>query len=105
MGIEPETPMDQLPMSYFLDQNYPNPFNPVTSITYNIEDATNVTIRIYDLLGHRVKTLVNEKKNPGSYLTLWDGLDQSGAKVASGFYICRLETDRFTATKKMLLLK
>ena len=97
--------INQSPHTFNLYNNYPNPFNPVTSITYNIEDATNVTIRIYDLLGHRVKTLVNEKKNPGSYLTLWDGLDQSGAKVASGFYICRLETDRFTATKKMLLLK
>ena len=96
---------DQVPMVYSLRQNHPNPFNPVTHISYDILEATNVTIRIYDLLGQSVKTLVNERKDIGSYATYWNGMDQSGAKVASGVYIYRFETDRFTATKKMLLLK
>ncbi|MCH7763402.1 MAG: T9SS type A sorting domain-containing protein [Candidatus Marinimicrobia bacterium] len=101
-----DEPIDQVvPMTYSLRQNYPNPFNPVTRISYDIIEATNVTIRIYDLLGHSVKTLVNERKDVGFYTTLWNGLDQSGSKVASGVYFYRLETERFTATKKMLLLK
>ncbi|MCH7733046.1 MAG: T9SS type A sorting domain-containing protein [Candidatus Marinimicrobia bacterium] len=100
-----DKPSDQVPMTYSLRQNYPNPFNPVTRISYDIIEATNVTIRIYDLLGHSVKTLVNERKDVGFYTTLWNGLDQSGSKVASGVYFYRLETERFTATKKMLLLK
>jgi len=96
---------DQVPMVYSLRQNHPNPFNPVTRISYDIIEPTNVTIRIYDLLGQSVKTLVNERKDVGFYTTLWNGLDQSGAMVASGVYIYRFETERFTATKKMLLLK
>jgi len=92
-------------MAYSLRQNYPNPFNPVTHISYDIIEATNVTIRIYDLLGRSVKTLVNERKDVGTYTTLWNGLDQNGSKVASGVYIYRLETERFNTTKKMLLLK
>ena len=100
-----DIPFDQVPMVYSLRQNYPNPFNPVTRISYDIIEPTNVTIRIYDLLGQSVKTLVNERKDVGFYTTLWNGLDQSGATVASGVYIYRFETERFTATKKMLLLK
>jgi hypothetical protein len=100
-----DIPFDQVPMVYSLRQNYPNPFNPVTRISYDIIESTNVTIRIYDLLGQSVKTLVNERKDVGFYTTLWNGLDQSGATVASGVYIYRFETERFTATKKMLLLK
>ena len=100
-----DVPFDQVPMVYSLRQNYPNPFNPVTRISYDIIEPTNVTIRIYDLLGQSVKTLVNERKDVGFYTTLWNGLDQSGATVASGVYIYRFETERFTATKKMLLLK
>ena len=100
-----DVPFDQVPMVYSLRQNHPNPFNPVTHISYDIIEPTKVTIRIYDLLGQSVKTLVNERKDVGFYTTLWNGLDQSGATVASGVYIYRFETERFTATKKMLLLK
>lgn len=95
----------EVPMTYSLRQNYPNPFNPVTHISYDILEATNVTIQIYDLLGQIVNTLVNERKEPGVYVTRWNGLDQSGSKVANGVYIYRLATERFTETRKMLLLK
>ena len=98
-------PNNQVPTLYSLRQNYPNPFNPSTSISYDILDAANVTIRIYDLLGRNVKTLVNEYKNAGSYVAVWNGLDQSGARVTSGVYIYQLETEKFTDTRKMLLLK
>ena len=105
VGVDPSHDIRQVPKEFKLLQNYPNPFNPVTRISYDIIEATNVTIRIYDLLGHSVKTLVNERKDVGFYTTLWNGLDQNGSKVASGVYFYRLETERFTATKKMLLLK
>lgn len=95
----------EVPMTYSLRQNYPNPFNPITHISYDILEATNVTIQIYDLLGQIVNTLVNERKEPGVYVTRWDGLDQSGSKVANGVYFYRLATGRFTETRKMLLLK
>jgi len=105
LGVEGVGESFEVPMTYSLRQNYPNPFNPVTHISYDIIEATNVTIQIYDLLGHNVKTLVNERKDVGFYTTIWNGLDHNGSKVASGVYIYRLETERFTATKKMLLLK
>ena len=95
----------EVPETYSLRQNYPNPFNPVTHISYDILEATNVTIQIYDLLGQIVNTLVNERKEPGVYVTRWNGLDQSGSKVANGVYIYRLKTERFTENRKMLLLK
>jgi hypothetical protein len=95
----------EVPKTYSLRQNYPNPFNPVTHISYDILEATNVTIQIYDLLGQIVNTLVNERKEPGAYVIRWNGLDQSGSKVANGVYIYRLKTERFTENRKMLLLK
>ncbi len=95
----------EVPKTYSLRQNYPNPFNPVTHISYDILEATNVTIQIYDLLGKMVNTLVNERKEPGVYVTRWNGLDQSGSKVANGVYIYRLKTERFIENRKMLLLK
>jgi hypothetical protein len=94
-----------IPETYSLRQNYPNPFNPITHISYDILEATNVTIQIYDLLGQIVNTLVNERKEPGVYVARWNGLDQSGSKVANGVYIYRLKTERFTEDRKMLLLK
>jgi len=100
LGVEGVGESFEVPMTYSLRQNYPNPFNPVTHISYDIIEATNVTIQIYDLLGHNVKTLVNERKDVGFYTTIWNGLDHNGSKVASGVYIYRLETERFTATKK-----
>jgi hypothetical protein len=95
----------EVPKTYSLRQNYPNPFNPDTNISYDILEATNVTIQIYDLLGQIVNTLVNERKEPGVYVTRWNGLDQSGSKVANGVYIYRLKTERFIENRKMLLLK
>ncbi|MBN4081072.1 T9SS type A sorting domain-containing protein [Caldithrix abyssi] len=95
----------QVPATYSLHQNYPNPFNPTTSISFDIYEPTFVSIRIYDLAGRSVRTLVNQQKSAGSYVTLWNGLDQSGTKVTSGIYIYRLETEKSTETKKMILLK
>ena len=98
-------PLDQVPSAYSLKQNYPNPFNPVTSISYDIPEAATVTLRVYDLLGRDVRTLVNQQQAPGSYIAIWNGTDNSGAEIATGVYIYRLEAGQFISAKKMILLK
>jgi hypothetical protein len=95
-----------LPEKFSLSQNYPNPFNPVTTINYEIpnvgQDAvlTSVKLTIYNLLGEEVATIVNEQKPPGRYQVKFDG-----SNLSSGLYIYRIETDNFTFSRKMLLLK
>jgi hypothetical protein len=90
------------PTAYELEQNYPNPFNPTTKIRYTIPVGTRhaVSLRVYDVLGREVTTLVNEVKQPGVYAVQWN----AGA-VASGVYFYRLSAGGFVATKKMLVLK
>jgi len=93
------------PAAFTLSQNYPNPFNPVTKIKYNLVNATDVKLTIYDLLGHEVKTLVNNRQSAGSYTIQWNGTNNAGNKVASGMYFYQLETPEFNNTNKMMLLK
>jgi subtilisin-like proprotein convertase family protein len=88
------------PFEYTLDQNYPNPFNPVTTIAYSIGSKGPVTLEIYDLLGRRVATLVNEEKPPGQYRASFDA-----RAVASGTYFYRLTSRDFVQVRKMLLLR
>ncbi len=94
-----------LPEGYALDQNYPNPFNPSTTISYSLPAATHVTLEIYNVIGQRVITLVNETKGAGQWEVEWHSTDQSGNPVASGVYFYRLTTSDLTLSKKMLLLK
>ena len=89
-----------IPDTYTLTQNYPNPFNPVTKINFDIPKQGLVSLRIYDVLGREVRTLVNEFKAPGSY-----SVDFNGADLSSGVYFYRLESNGFTDIKKMLLIK
>ena len=98
---------NSLPMEYNLSQNYPNPFNPTTVINYSVPEATFVTIKVYDLLGREVKTLVNEDKVAGNY-----SMQFNGSNLASGIYFYRMEADPstgsgqgFMQTKKLVLLK
>ena len=74
-----------VPMTCSLDQNYPNPFNPSSRIRYQISQMSDVTLAVYDLLGHEVALLVNERKDPGTYLVSFEG-----EALASGVYFCRL---------------
>ncbi len=97
--------MTVIPISFELYQNYPNPFNPVTKIKYGIPYLGNknqalVELKIYDILGNEVLTLVNEQKSPGSYETVFDGSD-----ISSGVYFYKLRCNSFTAIKKMVLTK
>jgi len=88
------------PASFSLHQNYPNPFNPVTKITYEIPEKGFVMLRIYDILGREIKTLVNEVKSKGTY-----SVDYYAEGIPSGIYLYRLECNNFISTKKMILIK
>ena len=87
-------------LHYSLDQNYPNPFNPSTNLRFTVAEIQNVTLKIYDVLGKEVATLLNTRLNPGQYTVQWDG---SGA--ASGVYFYRLQAGSFDQTRKLLLMK
>ncbi len=93
------------PKGYGLLQNYPNPFNPSTQIKYNLTKSDNVVLKIYDILGKEVRTLVNEKLGAGEKIAVWDGRDNEGKSVASGTYFVKLETSAGVDSKKMTLLK
>jgi Tol biopolymer transport system component len=87
-----------------LNQNYPNPFNPSTIISYRIPTSSSVKLRIYNILGQKVKTLVNSFQNAGEYSIVWDATDESNNAVSSGVYFCLLSTDKVNITKKMVLV-
>ncbi|MFH1891549.1 MAG: LamG-like jellyroll fold domain-containing protein [Candidatus Zixiibacteriota bacterium] len=96
---------DMLPRDFALYQNSPNPFNPATEIAYGLPFATRVRLEVYNLLGQKVTTLVDGYRPAGKHAIIWNGTDSSGDAVASGVYFYKLATDRFTDTRKMLLLK
>ena len=96
---------DMLPTAYGLSQNYPNPFNPTTSIEFALPEAADVSLEIYNLLGQKVRTLVNGYVSAGYVTTRWDGLDQHGQEVGSGTYIYRLKTTDQSFSKKLVLMK
>ncbi|MCK4656520.1 MAG: T9SS type A sorting domain-containing protein, partial [candidate division Zixibacteria bacterium] len=95
----------QLPSTYLLHQNSPNPFNPSTSIAFELPDADHVKLAVYNILGQKVITLVDEYLGQGSHSVRWDGGDSRGNSVSSGIYFYRLQTDEFIDTKRMVLLK
>lgn len=88
-----------------LEQNFPNPFNPVTQIRYTLPQLANVSLKIYDILGREVKTLVNSEQSAGAYYLEWNGTNNFGSQVASGMYIYRIVAGKFVQTKKMMFLK
>jgi len=94
-----------LPSDFVLSQNYPNPFNPTTRIAFDLPTKSLVTLTVYNVLGQRVITLVNEKLAAGKYVADWNGRSSGGNEVASGIYFYRLHSEQFTQTKKMVLLK
>jgi hypothetical protein len=95
----------ETPSMYQLTQNYPNPFNPTTNIKFSIPKSTYLSLEIYDLLGRLVTKLMQEKKEAGSYAVTWDGKDQFGNEVSSGIYLYKFDSESFTASKKMVLLR
>jgi hypothetical protein len=96
-GIENE---NEMPSSFSLIQNFPNPFNPTTTIKYQIPELSFVTIKVYDVLGNEITTLVNEEKPIGIYTIEFDA-----SNLPSGIYFYKLQSSNFTQTKKMILQK
>jgi hypothetical protein len=97
---------DQIvPLSFALYQNFPNPFNPSTSIQYDLPERTHVTLVIYDLLGREIRTLVKGVQEPGHKSVIWNGVDEFGNPVGSGIYICRINTQNYSRTIKLLLVR
>ena len=98
------------PLDTRLHANYPNPFNPETWIPYQLAESTDITIRIYDASGRIVRTLFTGHQAAGYYLSrseaaYWDGTNELGERVASGVYVCELETPTFTQTKRLVVVK
>ncbi|MBD3341420.1 MAG: T9SS type A sorting domain-containing protein [Candidatus Lokiarchaeota archaeon] len=90
----------QQPFVYNLDQNYPNPFNPYTNIRYTVPNEEKVTLKVFNIIGEEIATLINEKKQPGSYTVRFDA-----SHLPSGIYIYQIKTQHFSRTKKMLLVR
>ena len=104
--VEKEEEGNKPPTDYKLFQNYPNPFNPETTIKFRILKLSFVTIKIYNILGVEVKTLVSDNIPSGTYSTKWDGTDNYGRTVSSGVYIYMIRTNTgFVKSRKLLLIK
>jgi hypothetical protein len=88
------------PVTFELSQNYPHPFNPSTSIRYSVQSSQHVSLRVYDVLGSEIAILVDEVKEPGNYIAVWDAHD-----YPSGMYFYRLRSGNQVGQKKMLLIR
>jgi hypothetical protein len=104
-AVEDEEEIAQRPSEFELYQNYPNPFNPGTKIEFALKKTGHVTLHIYNVLGEKVKTLLDQDQPAGFYQINWDGENDNGKPVASGIYLYKLEVNGFSEAKKMLLLK
>jgi hypothetical protein len=117
LGSFTDVPMetkDDLVEKFSLSQNFPNPFNPATTIPFTViykgqgaggKSPIHTTLSIYNILGQKVRILVDEEKLPGEYKVIWDGKDETGEDVASGMYFYKLKSGDFSQSKKMLLLR
>ncbi len=108
MVIENANP--ELPEVFSLSQNYPNPFNPATTIKFQLPEkngtaTVRTVLRVYDILGRLVRTIVDEDMSPGFYTKQWDGLNDKGVGISSGVYFYSIMAGDFRQTKKMLLIK
>jgi hypothetical protein len=103
-GID-EKPEKQIPTVFSLAQNYPNPFNPTTTILYDLPTATRVKLIVYNVVGQKVRALINERQAAGQHKVIWDGRDQHGRQVSSGVYIYRIQAGAHVQSRKMLLVQ
>ena len=92
--------LNNIPIEYSLKQNHPNPFNPTTTISYSLPKSSYVIIKVFDINGREIKTLVNKEQNVGVYNVVFDA-----TSLSSGLYFYTLISENFTSTKKMILLK
>ena len=94
-----------MPEETSLEMNYPNPFNPSTTIPFNITQAGNVLLNVYDMSGSLVKTLASDYREAGSYKVIWNGLNNDGQQVASGQYILKMSAPNYSNTLQMTFIK
>lgn len=99
-GVTSANETEKIPTEFALYQNYPNPFNPSTVIRYQLPEYSNVTLKVYDILGNEMVTLVNQYKSPGKHEIEWNA-----SEFASGVYYYRLQTDNYSSIKKLILLR
>ena len=104
-SVEDEKTSETVIKTFTLLQNYPNPFNPSTTIEYEIPNAGDVEIKIYNINGELVKTLLAQQQSAGRYTINWDGKNGYGQTVSSGMYIYRVAFGSSVLAKKMLLIK
>lgn len=100
-----EKQANTLPKYFKLTQNYPNPFNSQTNIEYNIPVYSRVRMEVFNILGQKIRTLLDEEKSPGSYVINWNGKNDFNNSVDSGIYFVKLSSESYSNTKKMILLK
>jgi hypothetical protein len=108
LNNDPDPPIGggDTPRRTTLAQNYPNPFNPATTIKYTLKEQAHVSLKVYNVAGQLVRTLVDDVQNPNEVTPItWRGINNAGQRVSSGVYFYRLVTKNFTQTKKMVLLK
>ncbi len=105
LGVSP------VPSQFVLNQNYPNPFNPSTMVKFELPQTSKVTVKVFDILGKEIKTLINDIRGEGYYVVSWDATDNNKAKVSSGVYLCKIEAQSIDGAKnyintiKMILTK
>jgi len=104
-GVQLEENKPEIPKEFALYQNYPNPFNPTTIINFDLPKETHVVLKIYNILGQEVRTLVDAYNTAGFKSIQWDGKDKSGSIVSSGIYFYRIDTKYFSKSRKLLILK
>ncbi len=102
LGLDDEA---AIPDVFALHQNYPNPFNPVTNIAYDVPEISNIEITVYNVMGQKVRTLVNAQHEPGYHNVVWNGTNAHGAPVSSGMYFYQIKADNFHKVKKLILMK
>ena len=94
------SPETYVPESFSISHNYPNPFNPSTKIRYSIPQSSNVIVKVFDILGNEIETLINEEKTAGTYEMTW-----YAENLSSGIYFYQIKTENYIETKKMILIK
>jgi hypothetical protein len=103
--VDVEELANSIPTRFKMTQNYPNPFNSATTISYHVSEITDIELTIFNILGQKIRTLVNCRQSAGSYQIQWDGQDNEGRNVASGIYFYRLKAGEFAKIRKMVLIK
>ena len=94
-----------LPLEFALYRNMPNPFNPQTTIRYDVPEASNVRIVVYNTVGQEVRTLISDQREAGQYQVVWNGRNALGRQVATGIYLIRMDAGSFSRVRRVMLLK